>query len=201
PTAGVAVAPGTDTRESLIAPTPDPNKPATDKAAAKDEDADPDNYLLRFFDFDVKPNKQYLYRVFLVLKNPNFNLNPNVLADPELASQPYLGVLGAQIKDASGKIVDWKNNPKYWSPPCLSDRLPGDMRLLGGKVAAARGPQEINAEVRILRWMEQSGLNGSYSKDGVIRGTLLNFPQAPVKTPGVSRTTPFDLLTNCILLD
>jgi hypothetical protein len=48
--------------------------------------------------------------------------------------------------------------------------------------------------------MEQSGLNGNFSRDGLTRGTVLNFPGASVKTPGGAKTQ-VDLTPNCILVD
>ncbi len=48
--------------------------------------------------------------------------------------------------------------------------------------------------------MEQSGLNGSFSRDGLTRGTVLNFPAVSVKTPGGSKVQ-VDLNPNCILVD
>ncbi len=141
---------------------------------------------MRCFDFDVQPNKQYEYRIFLVLENPNYGKDAVWLEEPELAKNPWLGVKGLQpVRNADGEIVDWPTNDAYakWSLSCTSDRVPGDMRLLGGAVVAAKGPQEISAEVRILRWLKDSGLNGSFSKSGLIRGTILNFPDATLTFP------------------
>jgi hypothetical protein len=179
-------------------------KPRTEQAGPKEEQVQlPDYRLLRFFDFDVKPNKQYQYRIFLVLKNPNYGLDAMWLEDQELAANKWLGLRSTEpIKNADGEIIDWPTNPSYakWSPPCTSGRVSGDMRLLGGPVVAAKGQQEINAEVRVLLWQKESGLNGSFHKQGLIRGTVLNFPGAPVKTPG-AKSKPVDLAPNCILVD
>ena len=46
--------------------------------------------LLRFFDFSVKPGKSYIYRVRLVLRNPNYGIEANKLKKPELAQKRYL---------------------------------------------------------------------------------------------------------------
>ncbi|MGO9108789.1 MAG: hypothetical protein ACLP9L_06110 [Thermoguttaceae bacterium] len=180
-------------------------KPKTESASPSDEQAQvPEYFLLRFLDLDVKPNKQYEYRIFLVLKNPNSGLQNDVLEGPELAESQYIGVSTPKpIINDKNEIVDWPTNPKYakWSQPCIADRVSGDMRLLGGPVVAARFPQEINAEVRVLLWLAKSGLNGNFVKDGLIRGTILNFPGALIKTPGTVRTTHSDLTPNCILVD
>jgi hypothetical protein len=99
----------------LLTP-PDSAKPGDEKAKPQDQEAQvPEYLLLRYFDFDVKPEKQYQYRVFLVLHNPNYHLDAAVLDDPENANKPFVGV----------------GNEK-WSEPCTSNRLPGDLRLLGG---------------------------------------------------------------------
>ena len=181
------------------APAPGPKKPVDEEVQT------PEYLLLRFFDFDVEANKQYQYRIFLVLENPNYHLPANVLIDEKLAESPWVGVTGSQpIKGPGGESIDWPTDPKYakWSLPCTSDRLPGDMRLLGGPVAAARGLQEINGEVRVLKWLEKSGLHGSFFKPNLVRGTILNFQDAPFRTPGAAKPTKEPLLTtDCILVD
>jgi hypothetical protein len=189
---------------------PDPTKHGPDGAAAQDEEAQPSDYLLRFFDFDVKPNKQYEYRIFLVLENPNYKLEPGVLEDPKVAEYRFVGIPTPQpVRSADGEI-SWPTDPKYadcWSKTCTSSRVSGDIRVLCGPVVAARGAQDPSAEVRVLRWQELSGLNGTCTKDGLIRGTLLNFPQVVLRNSGSSRTmmdprpAPEDLNTNSALID
>ena len=46
--------------------------------------------LLRFFDFSVEPGKSYIYRVSLVLKNPNFGVDAGKLEKAEFAKEKYL---------------------------------------------------------------------------------------------------------------
>ena len=180
PTAGPTLDGGT---AELLTP-PDSAKPGDEKAKPQDQEAQvPEYLLLRYFDFDVKPEKQYQYRVFLVLHNPNYHLDAAVLDDPENANKPFVGV----------------GNEK-WSEPCTSNRLPGDLRLLGGKVVAAKASQEINGEVRILNWTEKNGRDGSFNKENLVRGTVLNFPDAVVKSPGGDKISqPLD--TRCLLVD
>ncbi|MGL6196647.1 MAG: hypothetical protein ACRC2T_17685, partial [Thermoguttaceae bacterium] len=48
------------------------------------------NYLFRYFDFNVEEGKDYQYRVQLVLRNPNYGLDPKVLETPELSSKNSL---------------------------------------------------------------------------------------------------------------
>ncbi len=81
----------------------------------------PDYLLLRFLDFDVKPNKQYQYRIFLVLWNPNYGLEAGVLEESEMAESPWLGLKSPTPKlNDKGEMVDWPTNDKYakWSAPC-----------------------------------------------------------------------------------
>ena len=71
--------------------TPPAEKAAPDSATqpvAKPEEKQPQqqlanqNQLLRLFDFDVEPDKTYLYRVQLLLKNPNYDQPSRILKNP-----------------------------------------------------------------------------------------------------------------------
>ena len=53
----------------------------------------------------------------------------------------------------------------------------------------------------ILVWQEKSGLNGSFHESGLLRGTLLDFPDVAVRTPGSQRTAQQPLPTKSILVD
>jgi hypothetical protein len=162
----------------------------------------PDYLLLRYVDFDVKPNKQYQYRIFLVLNNPNVGLRAEELADSRLASYQFLGTQQPTTNDKD-EVVPWPTDPNVkWSQVCTSGRVSDDMRLLGGTVAAAGGGRpEAVAEVRVLLWQEQSGRNGNFHKDGLFRGTVLEFPQVELKTPGNPRATKRDLNAKGVLVD
>ena len=59
---------------------------------------------------------------------------------------------------------------------------------------------EIKAEIRVLLWREQTGRNSNSSKPVMVRGTILNFKDVTLKTPGGSKITQ-DLATNSILVD
>jgi hypothetical protein len=155
-----------------------------------DESQVPEYLLLRYLDFDIKPDKQYQYRIFLVLANPNCGLDRDVLEDPDSSGPPLLGVVENEPDAKSAK----------WSGPCISDRVPGEMRLLGGSVLAATGLKEISAEVRVLLWQEKTGRNSNCSIPGLVRGAILNFKDAAFKTPGAASVTQ-GLLTNSILVD
>ena len=69
-----------------------------------------------------------------------------------------------------------------------------------GTVLAASGVNEIKAEIRVLLWREQAGHNSNSSNAGMVRGSILNFKDATLKTPGGSKITQ-DLATNSILVD
>ena len=106
-----------------------------------------------------------------------------MLYDPKLAVSPLLDVLGkAPVKSADGDSFFQTSPSAKWSPPCVASRVPGDMRLLGGSVTAARGLQEISAEARVLLWLEQSGLNGNYRP----RQAARHHPQLPGSSGQVS---------------
>ena len=47
-------------------------------------------YLFRFFDFTVESGKRYVYRVRLMLLNPNYEIPPRFLISDELDKKPYL---------------------------------------------------------------------------------------------------------------
>jgi hypothetical protein len=58
----------------------------------------------------------------------------------------------------------------------------------------------MSAEIRVLLWREETGRNSNSSIAGMLRGTILNFKDASLKTPGGSKVTQ-DLQTNSILVD
>ena len=90
--------------------------------------------------------------------------------------------------------------PIMWSRPCTSGRMPGDMRLLGGPVVAARGGQDSKAEVRILLWDGHSGHNASYPIEDLVRGTVPNV-QGARSGSLARRSTTVDLNPKCMLVD
>jgi hypothetical protein len=190
----------------------DPLGKTPDKADATKNKVDetaqtPDYYLLRYFDFDVEADKQYAYRVFVLLHNPNFGLDPKVLENEESAKSPLIGpVPGTEKRNDKDEIVGVTIESRYlegWSKKCDSPKLPGDLRLLAGPTAPPKvpSPQEFTGETRILLWGEKLGLNQNCSKALQYRGTRLDFSNADMKTPGQTRTTKHDVPTNCLLVD
>ena len=176
------------------------------KANAQDEESQlPEYLLLRYFDFDVKPNKQYQYRIFLVLDNPNYRLDDDVLEDPDCADVECLGVLGDEAgKERRRRDLDWPTDPKYakWSQPCISGRVsgrhaaagwkgprrqesPGDQR--GGARPAMAGEVRTKRQFLAKRtWSAAPSSTSRMQRSGC---------------PGAGKTTQDPLTTNCILVD
>jgi hypothetical protein len=180
------------------------NGDAVNPNSAEEQAQVPDYFLLRYFDFDVEPNHQYQYRVFPILRNPSFGKELSVLEDPTVGEYQYLGVDAAAWKaDAKSETGEWPLKPAaQWSAPCTSDRVPGDLRLLAGPVVPpSRAQPEITADARILIWQLETGRSGSFHKDNLARGKELKFPDAAVKTPGISQTSKVPLDPKCILVD
>jgi hypothetical protein len=110
--------------------------------------------LFRFFDFTVEPGKQYVYRVQLVLFNPNYRLDPQYLERPELSEQPWLET---QWSDATEPVL-----------------VPMDARLVVGPVKPAPTVlHEPQANVVILAFRSEDGLR-TYQDFTVFRGQLAN---------------------------
>ena len=49
-----------------------------------------DYYLFRYFDFDVEPEKTYVYRVKLHLANPNYGVEERFVVDPETIKKTWV---------------------------------------------------------------------------------------------------------------
>ena len=139
----------------------------------------PPYYLLRYYDFDVEQGKQYAYRVFPVLMNPNSydDVPENALFEPQQHNQRLLGFNPGkdQQLDANNKFNNLRIDVP-WSNTCQSARLPGDNRLIAGDVDPAKSPSptEITGQVRIIRWDAETGANKWTEKAPIFRGTPLN---------------------------
>jgi hypothetical protein len=110
--------------------------------------------LFRFFDFTVEPGKQYVYRVQLVLWNPNYRLDPQYLERPELSEQPWLET--------------------QWSDPTEPVLVPMDARLVVGPVKPAPTVlHEPQANVVIVAFRAEDGLR-TYQDFTLFRGQVAN---------------------------
>ena len=149
-----------------------------------------------------EPEKQYAYRVFLLLYNPNHGMDANVLEEAELAG-PLLGLKRTRkSRDENGKLIWIDTDPHYAAGRSPARRTPcrATCGCWADRSSSPKLPKRSTLEVRILRWLKKSGLNATFAKSGLIRGTVLNFDKAQMKMPGGGKTTR-DLSTNCILVD
>jgi hypothetical protein len=178
-----------------------------DATVAKQEDVaqTPPYFLLRYFDFDVEPGKQYAYRVIPILKNPNSypSVQENMLQDPLQHRQPLLGMAPGKTRpDANNKVADMQVGP-YWSSSCQTARLPGDKRVIAGPAEPPKSPSptEVTGEVRVLIWDETTGVNKNAHPEGVYRGSVLNYESIDVIAPPEERPSKEKLETDQILVD
>ena len=147
--------------------------------------------LFRFFDFNVEPGKNYVYRVQLVLENPNYKLSTAWLQDPKLA-------------EAYSLTTKWSDDKV---PTVVS--VPRDSRILAGSVKAGRDASETSAKIMIVQWMQRKGIEAfqefpldvrhefpdlwrdfsdlRHEFPDVRRGQVLDFRDVPFK-PGTARS-------------
>lgn len=79
--------------------------------------------LLRVFDYSVKPNKKYRYRVKLGLDNPNYGVHPRHLKNPAAPENKQQIRLAAE-----------------WSEPSEVVTIPAGYGVLAGNVESSRDP-------------------------------------------------------------
>ncbi len=161
----------------------------------------PKCYLLRYFDFDVEPGKQYAYRVFPMLNNPNYGVKGGDLTDAAQSEQAYLGLKTMNVRaDANGKVVGW-SVAGNWSPMCESARVSGDLRLLAGPTEPPKtpAPAEITGEARFLLWDQNSGDSMHGAKSELFRGTILDFNVVLITPTGECKSR--QISTGCLLAD
>ena len=100
-----------------------------------DEETPVQYKLFRFTDFDVQPGHSYRYRVQLVLKNPNFGVSADALANPNVKPEPY------------------RDTP--WSEFSGTASVPASPRLLAASIDRTKG-KEARGRVGILAWKKDS---------------------------------------------
>jgi hypothetical protein len=117
--------------------------------------------LFRFFDFNVEPGKQYVYRVRLALRNPNSGVKKSLLKRAELAKETFLK-------------TKWSNA----SPPIS---VPRDTRVLTVAVKPAHGvKKEPTGKILAIRWASRKGVE-VYEEFNVVRGQVANFANVVAK--------------------
>ena len=135
--------------------------PAAGPAAAG---AAASRYLLfRFFDFDVQPGKQYVYRVRLVLRNPNYKksgVKPAWLKDVKLAEDQYLK-------------TKWSDG----SDPAPMISVPGGTSILAVSVTN-KATREHLGRILVTKWSKKHGIEAFDKLDNVQHGTVVDFSKA-----------------------
>ena len=133
-------------------------KTTTEKTPVLTPELDTTKYLLfRWFDFSVEPGKQYRYRVFLVLKNPNYKdkVERKFLMEPDDAERLYIG---HDLKAASGGRIKIDELAAKWSAPTDPIYVPEDVQVLASSVEAPRAQTgEPKGKVQIVRFDKLSG--------------------------------------------
>ncbi len=131
--------------------------------------------LFRFFDYSVESSHAYVYRVKLVLNNPNRGVVKRYLKDPKLADG------------------DTRECP--WSDPSPVAVIPHDYRMLAGDVKAPVGAKESQAKLLIIKWEAPKGVEVAHEFGGppvpgekeraqdLVRGTLLDFADVDASIP------------------
>ena len=86
----------------------DESNASGEKPEAEVNDRAVTHQLLRLFDFDVEPGKTYVYRVQLLLKNPNYNKPSRILRNP----------YQRKIRFVSTDLIPWseRSAPVYIPP-------------------------------------------------------------------------------------
>lgn len=114
--------------------------------------------LLRFFDYDVKPGKTYVYRVKLYMYNPNYEIDPRYLT-PQAAKTPQTpGSLSAE----------WSVSPQA-TVPIASGVLAGVLK------ARAAGAKRDVAHMMVIDRNPDTGLEAHMEMTRRI-GHLAHFP-------------------------
>jgi hypothetical protein len=124
---------------------------ASHQAAVAQETAqEPEFLLLRYFDYDVEPGKQYRYRVRLLLANPNYDVPLHCLEDENAAASRYVETA--------------------WSEPTAVVQVSPDTQVLAG---AAR-TWGARATVMMTKFLKSTG--GLACEEFQVRcGQLLDF--------------------------
>jgi hypothetical protein len=141
--------------------------------------------LFRYFDENVEIGKRYVYRVKLILRNPNFGIEDRFLEQPELAKAETIE-------------SDWSDI----SPIVEVGRA--DFVYAGG-TKAGKGPTETKATVLTLQWDKTNGLTAAKEYE-IVLGQVANFSEKEVKvfdpvTRAAKTLNDFRFVTEQMLAD
>jgi hypothetical protein len=166
-------------------PAPGAGPRAIGRAPLPGDEVPPVPYkLFRFTDFDVQPGHSYRYRVQLVLKNPNYGVSADALANPAVKSEPY------------------RDTP--WSDASAVATVPSAPRLLAAGIDRPKG-KDPKGRVGILTWDKESSVQ-LLDRDSVDLGAVANFVKKKVEDvidPSRRMRHDFssDFVTNAALID
>jgi hypothetical protein len=146
-----------------------PYQPPPMTAGNPEENKAPTYYLFRHLDFHVEPGKSYIYRVQLVLANPNYLKKASGLKEPEQAKSRTLK-------------TDWSDKS-----PIIS--VPHDTRLLAVAVKGLEQIQLRTGQILAIKWIQKKGIE-AFEKFSIERGQIANYPDKTF-TPTNTPTQPF----------
>jgi hypothetical protein len=168
---------------------PTPEVVALKPKASEDEVKIIKNKLFRFLDFDVEPGKSYVYRVCLVLNNPN--------AEGAVKTSYLKPELAAVAKDA---YVTTK-----WSDPSPVITIPYDTRLLVRSVKPAPKSVESTANVVLAKWLLEEGVEVYEEFQQLYRGQLADYKEHNYRTSHLTQGSPkesrCDFISQTTLID
>jgi hypothetical protein len=122
----------------------------------------PSYLLFRCFDFRVVPGETYVYRVQLVLQNPNSKVAAGYLKDPKLADAQYLFA--------------------PWSDPGPAVPVPRSTYVLAFSAKPARVGGDTSGTLTVVKWLKTKGWK-AFKEYAAGRGQALNFSDV-ITPPG-----------------
>ncbi|MEQ8848669.1 hypothetical protein [Botrimarina sp.] len=136
-------------------------------AMAFGEGYDPDIpfKMIRIFDFNVQPGRQYVYRVRLVLRDPNHNVPDSALAREVIDRR----------KDLSTSQREYRKTE--WSEPTsvVSVPMAGDVFVIGAKPASARsGEGTVDLLVQTYKLDESRRAIKAATEESFFLGSVMN---------------------------
>lgn len=163
--------------------------------------------LLRFFDFNVEPGKSYVYRVRLVLKNPNYGKEAGKLIKPEFAQKQYLIIPDTTPPETADPKQEDSLKIRLAAVQSNIIFVPNDTQILA-ESAKPKGTGDLTGRVYLLKWMKDTGQEVYKDFANIERGQVLNFndvkPEAVIDPTQGSEAKPLDntnFVTDATLLD